>query len=82
MIIVDIAVEALDKTYDFKLDEEVTISKLIDDICEMLSQKEKCPSASDTEKLILCKASTGEILPHNLDLRSCKVVSGDSLMLI
>ena len=82
MIIVDISIQTLDKRYDFKLDETVTISKLIDDICEMITQKEKCLPTSRNDNIILCRSLTGEILPHNLDLRSCGVVSGESLTLI
>lgn len=82
MIIVDIIVESLDKTFDFKLDENVIISKIIEDICEVLSQREKCKPAESTEMLILCKYSSGYILPHNMTLRDCGIVSGDKLMLV
>ncbi len=82
MIIVDVEIEALDKVYDFKLDDEVPISKIIDDICEMLSQKEKCAASVNSENLILFARKTGSILSQNMTLRNCNVVSGDKLMLI
>ena len=82
MIIVDIIVESLDNTFDFKLDDDVVISKIIEDICEVLSQKEKCKPAIHTETLILCKYSSGYILPQNMTLRDCGIVSGDKLMLV
>lgn len=82
MIIVDIAVEAFDKIYDFKLDDSVAVSKIIEDICEMLAQKEKCEPVQDINNLILCKSGSGKILPHGMTLKACGVVSGDKLLLI
>ena len=82
MIIVDISVEAFDKTYDFKLDDNVSVSKIIEDICEMLARKEKCAPAQKSGDLILCEASSGRILPQGMTLAECGIVSGDRLMLI
>lgn len=82
MIVVDMEIEAMDRTYDFKLDESVPISKIIDDICELVAQKEKCASAKQPEKLVLCNKSTGQILPQDMSLKACGVISGEKLMLI
>ena len=82
MIIVDISVEAFNKDYDFKLDDTVTVSKITEEICEMLTQKEKSTPIQNSESLILCKSDTGSILPSGMTLKACNVVSGDRLMLI
>ena len=41
MVLVDICIVSIDKTYDFNLDEDTPISVLIEEIGEMVSQKEK-----------------------------------------
>ncbi len=82
MIIVDISVEAFDKTYDFKLDDNVSVSKIIEDICEMLARKEKCAPVKKSGDLILCETANGSILPPGMTLTECGIVSGDRLMLI
>ncbi|MBQ3463755.1 MAG: EsaB/YukD family protein [Clostridia bacterium] len=82
MIIVDISVEAFNKVYDLKLDDTVTVAKITEEICEMLTQKEKSIPIQNAESLILCKSDTGSILPSGMTLKACSVVSGDRLMLI
>lgn len=82
MIVVDVNVEAMGKVYDFKLDENVSVAKLIDEMVELIARKEKCKTALNTEGLIFCKQSTGQILPHRATPADCGVVSGDTLMLI
>lgn len=82
MIIVDVDVEAMGQTYDFKLNENVPVIKLIDEMCELISRKEKCAPVENPMKLVFCKRMTGQILPHDKTLQECGIVSGDKLMLI
>ena len=82
MIIVDVDVEAMGHTYDFKLDDNVPIFKLIDEMCELISRKEKCAQVINPMNLVFCKRSTGQVLPHDHTLAMCGIVSGDKLMLI
>ncbi|CBK75874.1 hypothetical protein CIY_34180 [Butyrivibrio fibrisolvens 16/4] len=41
MILVDINVPSIDKYYDFLLNENTPIASIIDEITEMIGQKEK-----------------------------------------
>ena len=82
MIVVDIDVESMGQTYDFKLDENTLIIKLIDEMCELISRKEKCAGVKNPGELILCKKRTGQIFPHNYTLSMCGIVSGDKLILV
>ncbi len=82
MIIVDVDVEATGQIYDFKLDENVLIIKLIDEMCELISRKEKCETVRNPRNLVLCKRSTGQVLAHDYTLSMCGIVSGDRLMLL
>lgn len=82
MIIVDVEFVAIDRCYDFKLDDTVSISKIIDDMCEIISQKEGYESVKDPRKLILCNRSKGQILSQSATLQSYGVASGDLLMLV
>ena len=82
MIIVDVEVEATGSVYDFKLDENVPIVKIIDEMCELIARKEKCKTSKNPINLIFCKKSTGQVLSHSSTLSKSGIVSGDRLMLI
>ena len=54
MILVDIYVPSIGNTYDFQLDEEVPVGNVIEEISEMIGQKEHCRIVGDMTKLMLC----------------------------
>ena len=45
MILVDVMVPCLDKIYDFWLDENTEIRLVIEELTEVIGQKEKAPLA-------------------------------------
>lgn len=49
MIMVDVQVPALDAVYDFSLSEEVQIGVLIEEITEMICQREKMQMPEEME---------------------------------
>lgn len=81
MILVDINVYALNRTFDFTLDENCPISAVIEEIAEILSRQENSKEMDTAEGLMLM-TNTGNILPLNYSLDMCNIHTGSSLMLI
>lgn len=82
MILVDIYVPSIGNTYDFQLDEEVPVGNVIEEISEMIGQKEHCQIVGDMTKLMLCTAKDKQILYRDYTLAECHIVTGDSLILV
>lgn len=82
MILVDVNVPSLGRTYDFSLDEQAPISVLILEMVEMICQKERCMLEGNHEKLNLCSPDTREILPPETTLKQNKIGNGNRLMLL
>lgn len=87
MVLVDVYVPSVDSTYDFQLDEDVKIGLLVEEIGEMICQKEHCRLEGDIEKLLLCSMESREnisreILPKNTTLAEYGIKTGDRLMLL
>lgn len=82
MILVDIFVPSVDKTYDFNLNENVSVKMLIDEVSEMICQKERCKIIGNVSDLQLCDKYSQQILPKNRTLMDCGVLTGSSLILI
>ena len=82
MILVDIYVPSIGNTYDFQLDEEVPVGNVIEEISEMIGQKEHCRIVGDMTKLMLCAKKDRQILHRDDTLAQCHIVTGDSLLLV
>lgn len=82
MILVDIYVPSTGNTYDFQLDEEIPVGNVIEEISEMIGQKEHCQIMGDITKLMLCARNGKQILHKDYSLAECHIVTGDSLILV
>lgn len=82
MIIVEIFVPSVDKTYEFKLNEDVSVSVAIDEISSVICQKEQYAVIGDKSQLMLVRTENRQILYMGLSLYENGVQSGDSLMLV
>lgn len=82
MILVDIYFVCIDQTYDFNLDEETPIGVLIDEIAEMVSQKEKIVLEGSSDKFYLCHQKEGTILQKHETLSTCNIKTGDYLIMV
>ncbi len=82
MILVDIYVPSIGNTYDFQLDEEVPVGNVVEEISEMIGQKEHCQIVGDMTKLMLCAGKNKQILHKDYTLAECHIVTGDSLILV
>ena len=81
MILVDIYVPAVGNIYDFQLDEEEKISMIVEEIGELIGQKEHCQIIGDIGELMLCSKKDKKILSKSLTLSGSGIKNGDSLIL-
>ncbi len=82
MILVDVYVPSLDKTYDFNLDENAAVKIVIDEIAEMIGQKEHTALAGNVADLFLCDCIAGRPLSMNDSLRAAGMRNGSRLLLV
>lgn len=82
MILVDIYVPVLDKTYDFRLDENARIEDVTEEIAEVICQYEHCELKGDAADLILCQTTRHCILAMDSTLSQSGVGTGDCLSLL
>lgn len=82
MILVDIYVPAVGNVYDFQLDEDEKISAIVEEIGELIGQKEHCRIVGDISGLMLCSSENKRILPKNLSLSESGIQNGSSLFLV
>ncbi len=82
MILVDIYVPSVNNIYDFQLDEKTAVETIIEEISELIEQKEHCKIAGNVEELLLCHKKTKQILPGNRTLEDCGIQTGNSLILV
>ena len=81
MIMIDIYVPVLDKTYDFELDEHTSVQELTEKILLLIGQKEYLYPISSKESY-LYSVTKNCILGRNSDLESQGVTNGERLILI
>lgn len=82
MILVDIDVPGVNRSYDFNLDENTKISLLLEEISGMICQKEQCTLDGSVRELLLVSQSRKKILSPKLTLSDYNIVQGDRLMLV
>lgn len=82
MILVDIFVTSLDKSYDFQLNENVKIETIIEEISEMVCQKERMKVVGNASGLMLCDMHAHMVLEKDKTLSESGVSTGNKLMLI
>jgi hypothetical protein len=82
MVIVDVFVPSVDKTYNFSLNEDVGIDVVILEITEMIEQKERTRLIGNKAELNLYNVKKSFLLPKANTLSDCYVTSGSSLMLV
>ncbi|MBE6984373.1 MAG: hypothetical protein E7434_01940 [Ruminococcaceae bacterium] len=82
MIMVEIYVPLLQKTYDFSLDETVEVRMLLEEIAEIICQKERWPRLESANKLLLCNRDTRQIYPPDSTLSGTGTASGSRLIMV
>lgn len=82
MILVDVVVPSVDKTYDFKLDENAQIALVLEEITEMVSRREHCDMIGDKEEVLLCRYDGQVVLNRLSTLSDSGITDGSRLLLL
>lgn len=82
MIIVNIRVPAMEKVYNFSLEEKAKIKDLIEEIVELIAQKECVPFSGSLEEMVLCSVENGEQCGKNNSLSDYGIAGGAELILV
>lgn len=81
MIIVDVYVPSVGKEYNFSLNENVAVHTVIDEIAEMIGQKEQTFLSGDISGLMLFSREMQVVLPLDRTLTEAGITAGSSLIL-
>lgn len=79
---VDIYSGALGRSYEFELDEELTIDSLIEEIAAAICQREHCTPEGDLSGLVLFHDRKKKLLSRYQTVVQAEIVNGDKLTLI
>lgn len=82
MILVDVTVPSLDKTYDFRLDENAQIALVLEEIAEMISRREHCVITGNKEEMLLCRYEGQVVLNKLSTLQKSGVTDGSRLLFL
>ena len=82
MINVDVFVPAMNKTYNFNLDEDSSIKLLVDEISELICKKEHSDVDGDKAKFILGSMDQSILFDSGFSLKEYSVKNGDTLILV
>lgn len=82
MLQIDLQVPSLNKKYNFSLNQETLVGTIIDELVEMICQKEQCGLCDDMGELMLICLDTRKVLAKLQTLESCGLKTGNRLMLI
>lgn len=81
MILVDVYVPALDKTFDFRLDEKAKVGQIMIEMQDIFKKKLK-ESGDKKQDFMLCSMEHKEELPIYKTLSECRIKDGSRLMLV
>ena len=82
MIIVNMKVPALEKEYNFSLDETAPVGDLIEEIAELIVQKEGIQVGGNLEEMVLCSLDPGFQCDRKSSLRDYGICGGAELLLV
>ena len=82
MILVDVFVPSIDKSYNFLLGEDVPIGSVIEELAEMVESHEAAPFAGTREHLQLVDVSSQAFLSKTNTLKECSITTGSTLILV
>lgn len=81
MIITEIYVPALDKSYDFKINEDILTAFVIEEIVSVICQREQCSLSGNKGDIMLFKKENSQVLSMGLSLYENGIKTGDKLLL-
>lgn len=81
MIIADVYVPVVNKNYDFSINEKTAIAMVLEEISEMIAQKEGCNTVVNPDGFILCNGDKETILNPEHTLEQYGIGNGAHLIL-
>lgn len=82
MILTDIYVAAVDRTFDFMLDENAELGSVMAEVTEMIARKTGSASPANAKDFLLYLSGREAPLPFNMTLYESGVRDGDRLILV
>ena len=82
MILVDVFVPSMNNNYEFQLDENVKLDIVIEELTEIICQKEHCSLHGDRKKLCLCQYFGDSLLSRETTLAENGIEDGTRLILV
>ena len=82
MSLVNIYVRALNRSYDFKVNEMTEVGQLAEEIVETIAQQERLPLEKNAGLFLLCDPKTARIFALASTLAENGIASGDTLLLV
>lgn len=82
MILVDLEFPVLGQIYQFRLDECMTVNLVIDEVLNIIAQKEHFDYSENKEKWMLCSKTDRKILNRTMSLKEQGIQTADSLILV
>lgn len=82
MIIVNVRVPALEKEYNFSLEEKAPVGDLIEELVELILQKEGVPFSGELREMVLCSLEKGIQCSRESTLSDYGICGGEELILV
>ena len=82
MILVDVEVPAVDKIFDFQLDENAYVSDITEEIAEMIAAAGQSTFQKNDSTMLLCSYETRQIIAGNMTLAECGIRTGSRLLFV
>lgn len=82
MITVDVYIPAMNRIYNFNLDEESPIRVLIEEISELICKKEHSSLDGDKTRFVMGSMDRAINFCPEDSLRACSVKNGEKLILV
>ena len=82
MIIVNIKVPALEKEYNFSVDENAPVQDLVEEIAELIVQKEGVQFSGNMADMVLCSRDPGFQCARTSCLNDYGIYGGAELILV
>lgn len=82
MILVDVYAPAVDRSFDFKLDENAEVSDILGEVTAMIAKKTGSESQGNAEDFLLYKTGREQPLSVAMSLYENGIRDGDRLIIV
>lgn len=82
MITVEIEVPVTGKKYDFRIDENVPLFQVKEEIVEMICQKEQCNLSGNPDRLMMWNGENRKQLEQEMSAQESGLLTGSRLLLL